>query len=275
MGDWQIRGSAQFSMVGQDTLVRPEAVYPSLTANTKGSWVELTDSSPIDASAFSVMIAYAFEGSDYLVDIGIGPAGSEQTVVSNLLVTVGTIGGNCPGIVQRIPTAIKAGTRIAARAQATGTSASRLVRCAVLLEDGGDQDGGRLITIGESTADSGGMQIDPGAVDNTKGAWVQLTASLANEIDRAFFAFGNVANTARTDCNWLVDIGIGGAGTEQVILPNIAVSANLTSDGVYPNLTAFYDDFNIPAGTRVAVRAACTIVDATDRLFDVVMYGIA
>jgi len=274
MGDWQLKGTSQvFSMVGNDVLARPLAVYPSLTANTKGSWVELTSSSAIDAAAFTVMIPYLFEGSDYLVDIGIGAAGSEQTIASNLSVSAGSAAGNSSGFNPRIPIPIPAGTRIAARAQATGTSASRMVRCGILLESSDIPSGGTLTTTGASTADSGGTSIDPGATDNAKGAWVQLTASTALDVREAFFTFGNIANTARTDCFWLVDIGIGGAGSEQVVIPNIAISASVNTDSVAPSCTPFYK-LNIPAGTRIAVRASCTIVDATDRLFDIIMYSI-
>ena len=264
----------QSVFVGRDTLERPKAVYPSLTANTKGSWVELTAASTFDSGALTVNVPYVFEGSDYLIDIGIGPAGSEQVLVSNLLVSAGSIGGSTAGVSVRIPLPIASGIRIAARAQATGTSASRFARVGVHLEGNTAPAGGTLTTIGAATADSGGTPVDPGASDNTKGAWAQLTASAASALYGAFFAFGNQANTTRTDCNWLVDIGIGGAGSEQVILADIPVACNSTADSLAPILSALYD-ISIPEGVRMAARASCTIVDATDRLLDVVMYAVA
>lgn len=272
---WQLGGTAQeFEMVGEDVLARPKAVYPSLSANTKGLWVELTSASTIDASAFTVMIPYAYEGSDYLVDIGIGAAGSEQVLVDNLAISAGSTAGNNPSFNPRIPVPIPSGTRISVRAQATGTSGSRMIRCAVLLENNDWPSGGIVTTIGAATADSGGGSIDPGASDNVKGAWVELSASTALLSNAAFFCFGNQANTARADCFWLVDIGVGGAGSEQVIIPNIAIGAHITTDSISPAHTPVYN-ISIPAGTRVAARASCTIVDATDRLFDLIMYSIS
>ena len=261
-------------MIGNDILARPLAVYPSLTANTKGAWVELSAATTIDASAFTVMIPYIFEGSDYLVDIGIGAAGSEQVIINNLSISVGYVNGNTPSFNPRIPIPIPSGTRVAVRTQATGTSSSRMIRCGILLESDNMPTGGTLTTIGASTADSGGTQIDPGASDNSKGAWTQLIAATVLDIQEAFFTFGNIANTSRTDCFWLVDISIGGAGSEQVIIPNIAIAGNINTDSISPAHTPFYK-LNIPAGTRIAVRASCTIVDATDRLFDIVMYSIS
>jgi hypothetical protein len=275
MGDWQTKGTAQqFSMVGNDILSRPKPVYPSLTANTKGLWVEL-GTADIDASAITVMIPEGYGGTDYLVDIGIGPAGSEQVLVANLNISIGSTSyGDKVSFCSRIPIPVRTGTRIAARVQGTTTSASRYIRVGVLLEANGQSAGGRVVTIGASTADSGGVAIDPGAVDNTKGAWVEIVAACPANLRAAIIGFGTSANTAMTNCLWLVDIGIGGAGVEQVLIPNIALAAHDYPDALVPAHTPCFE-ISIPAGVRIAARAACTIVDATDRKFDVFIYGIA
>jgi len=38
-------------------------------------------------------------------------------------------------------------------------------------------------------------------------------------------------------------------------------------------MTVGYFQRKIPAGTRIAARAQCSGTDATDRLFDVLLYG--
>jgi len=275
MGDWQTKGTAQqFSMVGNDILARPKPVYPSLTANTKGFWVEL-GTADIDASAVMIMIPEGYGGTDYLVDIGIGPAGSEQVFIANLNISVGSSSyGDKVSFCSRLPVPIQSGTRIASRVQGTGTSSSRYVRVGVILEANGQAAGGRVVTIGAATADSGGVIIDPGAVDNTKGAWTEIVAASPADLKAMIIGFGTAANTAMTNCTWLVDIGIGGAGSEQVLIPNIALAAHDYPDAVFPTHTPCFE-VNIPISTRIAVRAACTIVDATDRKFDIVLYGIA
>lgn len=276
MGDWQLKGTSQrFEMAGADTLARPKPIYPSLTANTKGAWVELVAASSIDASAVTVMIPEGYGGTDYLIDIGIGPVGSEQVLIANLNISIGNISyGDKVAFCSRIPVAIGSGTRISARAQGTGTSSSRYIRVGVLLEANGQQSGGSVVTIGASTADSGGTNIDPGAVDNTKGAWTEITASCPEDLKAAIIGFGTGANTAMTNCTWLCDIGIGGIGVEQVIIPNIALAAHDYPDAIIPVHTPCFE-VGIPAGTRIVARAACTIVDATDRKFDVFIYGIS
>lgn len=275
MGDWAVRTPAQqFEMIGQDTLVRPVVVYPSTTANTKGPWTQLTGATTIDAYGFSIMVPFVYYGSDYLLDVAFGAAGSEVVVVSNLSVSVGSSYGQSRSFMFRVPLQVPTGTRVTVRCQATGTSPSRYLRCGLLLDSMGGSAGSSIVTIGANTANSGGTPVDPGAADNTKGSWVEVTAATTVDLFGVSLAFGNIVNTSRTTCYWLVDLGIGGAGAEQVIIPDIVVSTDEYPDSLVPEYTPLYQ-LQIPAGTRLVVRAACTITDATDRLFDVIAYGLA
>lgn len=97
---------------------------PGGTAHTKGSWVEITSSSTSPIREFLIFFGtranVAVTQGDCLVDIGIGSAGSETTILENILLRLGgEIDG--PSLVSfgPIPVTIPPGTRIAARCQST------------------------------------------------------------------------------------------------------------------------------------------------------------
>lgn len=251
---------------------RGTLITASATPNTKGAYAQMVASTARHATGI-VIIAnrHGDANVDYLIDIAAGGAGSEQVILSNLLSTNGP-GGDAFGGWWYFPLAIPAGTRISARCQSTGASADVRVTAHLVGAQMQIAPLSKVTTYGANTADSGGTSIDPGASANTKGAWTQLTASSAALAGFAL-AFGTQANTTRTRCTWLIDIGIGGAGSEQVLLADLLLSTDTSSDNMAPGATPFLP-LSIPAGTRIAARAACSITDATDRLFDLVLYGV-
>lgn len=278
MGDWQLFESVQqFSMDGYDPASpsRLMTITPDASANTKGSWTEIVTASTFNASAITVYVQSARGTGDYLFDIGIGASGSEQVLFSNLSVSLG-----CPSCEEsfsfalRLPVAIPSGTRISARAQGTNTTSYRKVRLGIGLDSSNASSGGNLITIGANTTDSGGVEIDPGGVADTKGSWIEISSATSEDIKKVFFCFGNKENTSFRNGRWKIDIGIGAAASEQVIIPDIPMIADTQGSlALLPNPSLMYNIY-IPAGTRIAVRAACDDTGATDRLFDIIMYGI-
>ena len=94
--------------------------------------------------------------------------------------------------------------------------------------------------------DSGGFNVTASATIHTKGAWTQLVASTASTSALAILTFGNVGAVA-TDTSTLVDIGIGGAGSETVIIPDIACGGHSVGPCTWVPI-------RIPAGSRVAAR---------------------
>jgi hypothetical protein len=113
------------------------AVDAGGTANTKGSWTEITAST---SNRIAGMFAIVGPNNDvarvsarHLLDIGVGPSGSEVDVVEDLLLVQETT-DDCP-----MPTAlgpwscdIPSGSRIAARLQSsTNTAGDRTIDLAV------------------------------------------------------------------------------------------------------------------------------------------------
>ena len=85
----------------------------------------------------------------------------------------------------------------------------------------------------------------PGAA-NAKGAWLELIASTANEA-QGFFLTTTLTTTASRQV--LVDIGLGAAGSEVVLLSNHAMSL-----GEMAHSICSFIPLRIPASSRVAVR---------------------
>lgn len=248
-------------------------ITANATPNTKGSWTTLLASSAFNASAIIIMVAGGNNNQDTLLDIAIGAAASEQVVCENLFAVAGA-NVKAAGWYY-IPIEIPAGTRLSARTQST--TASNILRLSVCLITSGfnsQSPYGRVsTTYGANTADSGGVNIDPGGTINTDGSWIEIIASTSFYHAQLIVCFSWQLNTSRTSCTWLVDVAIGAAGSEQVIIPDILIAADGTSDLVWPPVTLPFD-VNIPEGSRLAIRARCSINDATDRTFDAGIVGI-
>lgn len=91
-----------------------------------------------------------------------------------------------------------------------------------------------------------------GGTAHTKGSWAEVTAAATSEWSWFSLLLMAVNSTSATDTSTLLDVGIGGAGSEVVIVPNLAVgyggsSAAITAPWLLP--------VRVPKGSRVAVRA--------------------
>jgi hypothetical protein len=133
---------------------------------------------------------------------------------------------------------------------------------------------GVIDTGGIDEYDSGGTLVTPSASIHTKGAYSTITSTALCNYSGVIVAFGSQNNVARTDATWLVDIAIGAVGSEKVVIDNIPVSVNSTANLVCPGATQFIP-VSIPGDARLSARAQCSINDATDKLLDVVIYGVA
>jgi hypothetical protein len=109
---------------------------------------------------------------------------------------------------------------------------------------------GLATDYGSDTANSTGTTVTSGAA-GTKGSYAQLTAS-CNEVSYLIVMVNKGSATA-TDYQ-LVDIAIGGAGSEQIILPNLRSSQTSSAGHLVPCLYGY--PVKIPAGTRIAARIA-------------------
>ena len=103
-----------------------------------------------------------------------------------------------------------------------------------------------------------GTSVTP--VIGSKGSWVQVIASLDHDTYGLIIQINN-NNTSAQSRNTVLDVGIGAAASEIVIIPDLicgnAVNSNVGGNGVW-----YYFPVFISAGTRVAVRAQSSVVTA-------------
>lgn len=108
--------------------------------------------------------------------------------------------------------------------------------------------GFRSETLGATsgTTTRGGTAVTGSATADTKGSWSQIAASTGFSASAILLS----ANAQFLDTNYLLDIGIGGSGSEQVLIPDlmIAVPNGVTFNVMIP--------VAIPAGSRLAARCA-------------------
>ena len=274
MSDWYGSDTTRYCAIGtveQTQSSRGTGIAPG-GVNTKGNYAELISNTPFDAHGLILHVTGPVSAANRaLTDIATAPQGGTQTVIIHNLHTDGIFANIISSF--HFPISIPAQTQISARVQNSGGAAH--VRLAGHLYSCGLADlspFGKVVTYGASTSDSGGTEIDPGGTAGVKGSWVQITSSTTSPIVKMVIAIGGDSNSARVNTSWLFDLGIGSAGSEQVVQNNIPLVFN--DAHILPRVIGPFS-ISIPAATRIAVRAQCTNADATDRLFDVVLYGIS
>ena len=102
-----------------------------------------------------------------------------------------------------------------------------------------------------------GTALTPNASADTKGTWVELITAAANteQSNNLWVCMFDPAAGAQ-DTAFLVDIGVGGAGVEEVICPNLFGWISGV-DGKAADVYNFPID--IPAGARIAARNQASI----------------
>lgn len=115
------------------------------------------------------------------------------------------------------------------------------------------------VSVPASTS-AAGTTITASATPHTKGSWTQL---VANTGARSLGILVQLDNTAgsNTNTSMLLDIGMGAAGAEQVIIPDLAAGFILPQ-ATSAALRTYVFPLFIPAGVRLAAR--CQAVIASD-----------
>ena len=240
------------------------AVISGGTTNTKtADWVELIASTAFNAEIIVLTITNAtFQTATLtgtLIDIAFGGAGSEVVKIPDF-----AIGHRQAGASYIIPFAVPAGTRISAKTQSTVVSKSVTVN--IQLRQAGDHSAAPTVATSYGTqpgTNSYGQSATTAGGANAKSAWKQLTASTTGDITRLVVGIqGDDSNmTASTG---LLDIGVGAAASEVVIVPDIYYVGEATEVVTVEGAELAYT-VNVPAGSRLAFRYQATSAAAGAR----------
>lgn len=247
----------------------------SSSANTKGSWAALGAATGFAYEGITVYLCGNNAAANYMVDIGIDDGAGNNFVLVEDLYFAAAKQASEHNLALNIPVHVPAGALLEARAQ-NSVAAANTVRCLVVghsANPGGFPGYSRAVRL-FTPASSRGINVDPGGSANTKGSWAQITASTPADVAALFGVVGfNGDVTRAAAAEMLLDVGIGAAAAESVLLPNVQFGWNLTWDG--PNDVFFQPvAAPIPAGTRIAARAQCDVTTDGDRDIDLALYGL-
>lgn len=247
-------------------------VVGSGTANTKGSWTEIVASTSVAADGLVLYIGVtssATTDTSALLDIGIGAAGSEVTVVPNL--QVGWRNSNA-GQGQRIeyvlPVSVPKGSRIAARVQGVQTSKSVVAGVSLVAYSKGIKVPSALVDVGSDAATSNGVTVTSGST-TTKGAWAQI-GSAPQALRALIVSVGGAAGqTTLANGYSSIDVGVGASGAQETIISDLHLQTQANEHVLqsWPSVLPC----RVPSGATLWCRHAG---DAGSRVIGVNVIGV-
>jgi hypothetical protein len=245
---------------------------PSATVNTKGSWISM-GTLITSCSSFLFRIAYVNAGqADYgcSVDIGIGTSGSQFVLMSNINVSLQPAGLGQAAVWQHaIPVGIAQGQQIWVRSAVNVASFTGSVLCWFTPYDNSFVSFGEccgLETLGASATAGRGTGVTAGTTQSgTKGSYVQLGTATRDYI--GFLVNQDMANNTSNESGNMLDIAIGAAGSQIVILADLEIYQG----GVESPSDFEFVAIPIPAGSAVWGRAASI---APDTSLGLTLYGV-
>lgn len=239
--------------VDSDATWHDTMVTASATAHTKGSWVEAIASvdGVTTALLVVVMVNTNSGGSDTstLLDIGIGGAGSEVVVVADV-----QVGAKSFQSAWLLPVSIPSGSRIALRSQSAVSSKTVQIQVLPMYGAGrfGPRPAGRCVTYGANASTSDGVVVTPGG--SGFGSWVEVSSSTSDRISMIGVSIGPATRTAMYARPFLIEIGVGGAGSEVAVA---AFGGHFgSSETADVGLSVMPVAQSIPAGSRISARIA-------------------
>lgn len=131
-----------------------------------------------------------------------------------------------------------------------------------------------VTAYGVSTTTTRGTNVDAGGTVHTKGAYSQVTPFTTAPMRMLVVALGFKTVVGTNFQQWLIDLAVGRAGQERVIVPNIWASVNSGLDEFTQAYIGPIPAPQIPVGTRLAARAQCMTTTLGERQFDIALYGL-
>lgn len=117
---------------------------------------------------------------------------------------------------------------------------------------------------------SAGVAVPSGIPGNNLGAWVPIVSSLAEDCDMVEVTL--IAGSSDVNA---FDIGVGGSGSEVVIVHNLATNEGSQIAGANTGPTVYRFPLSIPAGSRVSARTQDAFGNTTSTIYLTVYEGAA
>lgn len=268
-------GNARIEALGVSTSTTT-ATSPVPSTGVPGVW-ELLGTTSFAWDGFMLVLSSDPSNDDALiVDIGIGPSGSQIEIVSKLKNNQDSTGG-ISASTPFIPVGIPAGVDVWVRMESEGDAAVGLA-AAYGFQGSIFPSYSRMVQVGypEATdiAAKGTILSAPSSA-NTKGPYTQIVASTSESFRALAISLGGGTSFDKTHV--ALDLAIGPSGSEVVIVSNLFFWMNFGSLGgrveMWPFTTPILP-ISIPAGTRIAARHQLgSINGGTDDEIDIIVHG--
>jgi hypothetical protein len=215
------------------------------TAHTMGAWVEVVASTSqvwdwvgIDPQTTFVNTA----DTRTLLDIGIGPSGSETIIVQSVPI------GHSDGFSARttaFPVRIPAGSRVAVRTQSVRTSIAYTPR--FVFGSNASISATSIVTIGDDRTESRGATL-------VQTSLVEV-GTTAQDFQALLVLPGTSGDTLTTNNNLALELAIGPSGSETVVSRQRMRTANNEVAAFFPipPFPVWYVE-HVPSGTRLSAR---------------------
>lgn len=239
----------------------------SATPHVKGAWFEVfttTEASDFISLSLGATGVNAVDTST-LMDIGIGPSGSEVIVVPDL--GIGWSGG---GASWELPLRLQAGVRVAVRLQSAVASKSVTAVFTCLKNSSGVRGPSRLVNLNANLANSRGVTlVAPSTVNTKSSVWSELVAATPEPFCGLVLCVQGAADISQASTNTLIDLATGPAGSEVIRVPDI--SYNINSNESFLSWTPTAIPVELPAGSRITGRWAMGTLGSS---MDMILLGI-
>lgn len=211
------------------------------SGNTKGAWAEAVTSTSGDTSIVWLrpdVGATNGTNSACLLDIGVGPSGSETVVAQNLGIGHRSLLNDWIAV----PLSIPAGSRIAFRQQSVTASRSITIKWSATQ---GMESASTVDTFGADTSGSRGTNAA------TSATFYELVAATPRAY-RGILVLPTGVGTVWASASIGMSIGVGSAGAESVIA-SIDVNMNTGEAWTAEDMPlANFSAVDIPAGSRLS-----------------------
>jgi hypothetical protein len=244
-GAWRDLGAAPqlgFPEWGQDWL--GVTATTGATAHTMGAWVQVTASTSQDYDWVGLIVGTTFVSANdtrTLLDIGIGPSGSEVTVVESVPVGYANI---VASLVLQFPVNIPSGSRVAVRVQSSRTSIT-YPNFRVHFGTNANVAPNVVEALNADRTESRGLVATAGTTP------VEVVAATTKPYQALVAYIGGSGDAWNTDTSVLMSLFIGPSGNEQRLSDYRFGTTNVESCYYRSPWTYYVRD--VPAGTRISI----------------------
>lgn len=120
-----------------------------------------------------------------------------------------------------------------------------------------------IINANQTTTGGEGTTVTASGTAHTKGDWAELIASTSGPAYGITIMIWGVQTAASTNNRTLVDIGIGAASSEQVLIENLLAGGSAVWGGVNKDPGVYHFPIYIPEGARLAARSQSVTASRT------------